>query len=46
MIQQPRAVEEIRGSLVEEYDVDPLVCETQLWELLNDLSAHGLIEVR
>lgn len=45
LIQQPRAVKEIHGVLVEEFDVDPLVCETQLWELLEDLAGHGLIEV-
>jgi hypothetical protein len=46
LIQEPCAVEEIRRSLVEEYEVDPHDCELQVQELLNDLAGRGLIEVR
>jgi hypothetical protein len=44
-LEEPRSVEEIRTALVEEYDVDPKVCETQLLSLLNDLAANGLVDI-
>jgi hypothetical protein len=46
MIEEPRSVSEIHRSLLEEYDIDPQVCEIQLFTLLRDLAAHGLLEVK
>jgi hypothetical protein len=45
-LEKPRSVEEILRALLEEYDIDPAVCETQLLALLNDLAANGLVDVR
>jgi hypothetical protein len=45
-LEEPRSVEEIQKALLEEYDIDPLVCETQLLALLNDLAANGLVDVK
>ena len=46
LLEEPRSVDEIRRLLLDEYDIDPQACETQLWALLDDLAARGLIEVR
>ena len=46
MLEEPRSVKEICSSLLAEYDIDPHVCETQLFELLHDLASNGLVEVR
>ena len=46
LIQEPRAVNEIRDILLEEYDVDPERCERDLLALLQRLAEEGLIEVK
>jgi hypothetical protein len=46
LVGEPRSVGEIHATLLEEYDIDPHVCETQLMTLLADLAANGLVEVR
>ncbi|HYJ82625.1 MAG TPA: PqqD family protein [Allosphingosinicella sp.] len=46
MIQQPRRVSELTEELMREYDVDAATCETQLKELLDELAADGLVEIR
>ncbi len=46
LIQQPRRVDEIRETLLGEYDVDPRRCEADLLELLEKFLAAGLIEVK
>jgi hypothetical protein len=46
LIQQPVTVGELRDRLVESYDVDPETCLRDLLQLLQDLAARGLIEVR
>ena len=45
LIQEPRTVKEIQEAILEEYDVDPDRCEQDILELLQELSAHGLIEI-
>ncbi len=45
LIQEPRMIKEIRDALVDEYDVEPNRCEKDILELLQELSAHGLIEI-
>lgn len=46
MIEQPRRVSELKAELLREFDVDPATCETQLKELLDELAADGLVEIR
>ncbi len=46
LIQEPRAVTGVRDALLEEYEVGPDACERDLVGLLQELAAHGLIEVR
>jgi hypothetical protein len=46
LLQEPRAVAEIRDRIVEEYDVAPDRCERDLVALLRDLSQRRLITVR
>jgi hypothetical protein len=46
LIQVPRTVKDIRDVLLNEYDVEPERCEQDLLELLQQLAAEGLIEVR
>jgi hypothetical protein len=46
LIQQPRKVHEIRGVVLEEYDVEPERCDRDLQELLQKLATEGLIEVK
>jgi hypothetical protein len=45
LLQEPRAVAEIRDLIVEEYEVDPERCERDLDALLRDLAERRLIEV-
>ena len=42
-LQQPRTLEELRDSLLQEYEVDKQRCAIELQELLDDMSARGLI---
>jgi hypothetical protein len=44
LIQQPRTLQEIRDTLVKEYDVDAIRCEADLLSILQQLQAKGLIE--
>lgn len=46
LIQEPRVVAEMRGILLEEYDVDPERCTRELLALLQELETRGLIEVK
>jgi hypothetical protein len=46
LIQEPRAVGDVRDVLIEEYDVEPERCERDLFALLERLAEQGLIEVR
>lgn len=46
LIQQPRSVDEVRETLVGEYEVEPERCAQDLVALLEQLLAEGLIEVR
>lgn len=44
-IQEPKTVKEIHEVILKEFDVESDCCERDILELLQDLSAHGLIEV-
>ena len=46
LIQQPRSVNEIIETLLEEYEVDPQRLSNDLLGLLKEMAARGLIEVR
>jgi hypothetical protein len=46
LIEQPRRVDEIRDALLDEYDVEPGLCESDLLALLSRLLEQGLIELR
>jgi hypothetical protein len=45
LIQEPRAVHEIRDVLLNEYEVEPERCEGDLLALLEELAAENLVEV-
>jgi hypothetical protein len=46
LIETPRRLAELRDALLEEFNVAPEVCEAQLRELLKELEADGLVELR
>jgi hypothetical protein len=46
LLEQPRTVAELRDAVVAEYDVDAPTAEADLLQLLRDLAARGLVEVR
>jgi len=45
LIQEPRTVKEIREAILEEYNVEPGRCEHDIFEILQEFSTHGLIEI-
>ncbi len=46
MIEQPKRFSELTEGLMREFDVDEATCEAQLKELLDELAADGLVEIR
>lgn len=46
LVQRPRSVAELRDALLQEYDVEPGRCESDLLALLEKLLAEGLIELK
>lgn len=46
LLQEPTSVKAIRDILLEEYDVEPDVCESDLLALLREMAAQGLIEIK
>src|SRR5215469_2816065 len=46
LIQEPRTIDEIHNSLLEQYDADAGECERDLLNLLDDLTKAGLVEIR
>jgi hypothetical protein len=46
LLQEPRTVQDIRETLLMEYEVERDRCERDLLALLQELVAAGLIEVR
>lgn len=45
LIQEPRTIEEIKQKLLEEYDVEPEQCESDVIELLENLLVAELIVI-
>jgi hypothetical protein len=46
LLEQPRRFSELKAELLQEFDVDPATCEDQLNDLLDELAADGLVEIR
>jgi hypothetical protein len=46
LIEQPRRLSELKAELLREFDVDPSTCEAELKDLLDELAADGLVEIR
>ena len=46
LIQTPRTVAEVRAAMLNEFDVEPERCDSDLQGLLRDLAQHQLIEIR
>jgi len=46
LLDQPRSVSDLRAVILDEYDVEPAKCESDLLGLLEKLRTEGLIEVR
>lgn len=46
LLQEPRSIEAIRDSLLQEYDVDPDRCEAELMQFLEALADEDLVELR
>lgn len=45
LIQEPKSVGDVRDALLEEYDVEPDLCERDVLALLVELASHNLIEI-
>lgn len=46
LIQTPTRLDELKRTIVSEYDVTPERCEADLLQLLEKMLAEGLVEVR
>ena len=46
LMEQPRTVAELRDAIVAEWEVDAPTAEADLLELLAEMAARGLVEVR
>jgi PqqD family protein of HPr-rel-A system len=46
MIEQPKKLSELTEALTREFDVDAATCEAQLRDLLDELAADGLVEIK
>ena len=46
LIQQPRSIQAVLGTLLEEYEVEAGRCEADLIALVEDLSKRGLVEIK
>jgi coenzyme PQQ synthesis protein D (PqqD) len=45
LMAEQRPVREVRDRLLDEYDVEPQQCESDLLRLIEELKSHGLVEV-
>jgi len=46
LIQEPKRVDELRDSILKEYDVEPERCKSDLLNLLEELTNQDLVEVK
>ncbi|HEY0444968.1 MAG TPA: PqqD family protein [Allosphingosinicella sp.] len=44
MLAEPRSLDEICGTLIDEYEVDPETCRSEVEALLGELRSEGLIK--
>jgi hypothetical protein len=44
LLDQPKSVEELRAAILEEYEVEPAKCESDLLSLLETLRTQGLVK--
>lgn len=45
LIQEPKTVEQLRVALLNEYEVEPAICDQDLRSLLQELAQQNLIEI-
>ncbi|QSJ19250.1 lasso peptide biosynthesis PqqD family chaperone [Nostoc sp. UHCC 0702] len=45
LIQQPKTISEIQDALLAQYEVEPEQCDRDLFAMLQEMEAEGLIEV-
>jgi hypothetical protein len=45
LLQRPTTLPAMRSALASEYDVDPERCERDLFALISDLAARGLVKI-
>jgi hypothetical protein len=45
LLDEPRAIDYIRSNILENYVVEPELCERDLLQLLDELNRNGLIEL-
>jgi hypothetical protein len=46
LIQEPKTADEVAAAILAEYDVEADRCQHDIVALLQDLAAHGLVEIR
>ena len=46
LVQEPKAVLDVRDAILDEYEVEPERCEKELLDILKDMASEGLIEVK
>jgi hypothetical protein len=46
LIQEPKRVDELRDSILKEYDVEPERCKSDLLDLIEDLANQDLVEIK
>ena len=46
LLDQPKSVEDLQAVILDEYEVEPGICESDLLALLEKLRTEGVIEIR
>jgi hypothetical protein len=46
LLQQPRSLQSVLTTLLDEYDVSPVQCEADLLSLVDKMLQRGLVEIR
>jgi hypothetical protein len=45
-ITEPKTIDQVRDAILDEYDVGKEECERDLFELLREMTAKGLVEIK
>ncbi|MBF4475776.1 MAG: PqqD family protein [Methanobacterium formicicum] len=45
-IKEPKTIDQVRDAILDEYDVEKEECERDLFELLQEMTEKGLVEVK